>query len=53
MLACVRILKRVCNLANRHNESTQGQKDEAQHAPDKEVLLLDIFDDEKRNLQGL
>ena len=52
-LAVLRLLKHVGNLADRHNESPQGQKDEAQLAPDKVILLLDIFDDEKRNLQGL
>ena len=52
-LAGVRFLKCAGDIADRHNESPQRQKDEAQLSSDKEILLLDIFDDKKRNLQGL
>lgn len=52
-LACMRFLKCTGDIADRHNESPKRQKDKAQRSSGQEVFWLDIFDNEKRNLQGL
>jgi hypothetical protein len=49
----LRLLKHVGNLADRHNESPQGQKDKTHHTTNQEVFCFHLFGNKKSDLQGL